>query len=316
MHTFWREQMSINWFPGHMHKATKAIRQLLPKMDLIVEILDARMPFSSSNPVIQQFHTDLPRLKLLNKADLADDRQTEAWLHHFGQCDHLKSIKMSALAAGLAEKLPKIMHQCIKSTQKVGGAQVLITGIPNVGKSTIINQMLGRTIAKTGNQPAVTRDLQKIQLSDEITLWDSPGILWPKVLNPKSGLRLAATGAIKDTAISHDEVALFSLDYLLNHYTDRLQARYQVNTALNSVEVMEQIGLQRGCLGKGGQVDFDKVAKLILQDLRSGQLGRVTLETPIMQEQEMEEAAQMALKKAQEKAAKKAARKKAFKKRH
>lgn len=309
--------MSINWFPGHMHKATKEIKEILPKVDLIIEVLDSRIPYSSENPVIQTLRGDKPTIKLLSKSDLSDPALTQQWIEYFEQ---EKSVKAMAITTDQPEKIRSISNLCKKicadKIDKAGSIHVLIMGIPNVGKSTVINTLAGKAIAKTGNEPAVTKGQQKINLHNGIMLWDTPGILWPKVENPNSGYRLATTGAIKDTAISHDDVAFFAVDYLLKAFPELLQQRYQFDVLPKTeIEFLERLGKQRGCLGSGGRVDLDKVSKIFLNEFRDASIGRMTLETPEMAEAEKIEVAAIIAAKDAEKELKKKQRKQRFKKR-
>ena len=280
--------MSINWFPGHMHKATKEIKEILPKVDLIIEVLDARIPYSSENPVIATLRGDKPCIKLLSKSDLADPELTRQWLEYF---EKEQGVKAMAVTTEQPERIRALTDLCKKLVPKkvdaIGGIHALIMGIPNVGKSTIINTLAGRMIAKTGNEPAITKGQQRINLRNGIVLLDTPGILWAKVENEKSGYRLATTGAIKDTAMSYDDVGFFAADYLIKTYPELLKKRYQLEKLPQTeLEFFETIGQQRGCLGAGGRVDFDKVCRLFLGEFRDATLGRITLETPKMAEKE------------------------------
>ncbi|MCY4046367.1 MAG: ribosome biogenesis GTPase YlqF [Cellvibrionales bacterium] len=299
--------MAINWFPGHMHKATKSLRNILPKIDVIVEILDARIPYSSENPVIQTFAQDKFRIKLLNKADLADTDKIQDWLNYYNQQPNVSAKSLSMLQKEKVQGLIDDLLQYKLSIDKVGPLNVLCVGIPNVGKSTLINHWLGRKALKTGNEPAVTKDIQKIKLGDDIMLWDSPGILWPKVENPKSGYRLAVTGAIKDTAIDHSDVAYFAAEFFLENYFKDMQTRFDwLESLLDPVLFLEAFAQHAGALGKKGAIDFDRVSKLFLTDVRSGQIAIFTMETPEMMVEETKET--QALIEAKEKA--KVARKK------
>jgi ribosome biogenesis GTPase A len=299
--------MLIQWYPGHMHKASKEIRAILTQIDLFIEIIDARIPFSSQNPLLSSLRGGKPCIKILNKSDLADPDITQQWQTYLEQEQGVKTL---AVTAGQPEKIRQLTGLCHKMLAlKEGGGRLvhaLVVGIPNVGKSTLINILAGRTIAKTGNEPAITKMLQRIDLGNGIILMDSPGMLWPNIENKNSGYRLAITGAIKDTAIQHDDIACFAADYLLRHYPDDLKARFQlVQLPEREIELLEILGKQRGCLRAGGQIDYDKVAKILLSEFRTGTLGRISLETPAMMEEEL---AELTIIRA-EKAAKKALRK-------
>lgn len=303
--------MLIQWYPGHMHKASKEIKHILPQVDLIIEILDARIPFSSENPMLKTLRGDKPCIKVLSKSDLADPDMTQQWQTYL---EREKGVKTLALTVEQPEKMRQIADLCHKMLPGKDSSgrliQALIVGIPNVGKSTLINILAGRIIAKTGNEPAITKTQQRINIGNGIVLWDTPGVLWPNVENRNSGFRLATTGAIKDTAINHEPIAFFAADYLLKHYPDLLKARYQIEQLPDGEQaLMETIGRNRGCLRSGGHVDMDKVAKLLLSELRAGTIGRITLETPAMMEQELAELTVIR----EQKAAKKLARKQKWK---
>lgn len=283
--------MNIQWYPGHMHKASKEVKAILPNIDLIIEVLDARIPFSSQNPMLAYLRGDKPCIKVLNKSDLADPAATAHWQAYFEQEQTVSTLTTCAKEPESIRQLIGLCQQRAPKQAAIGkDVQTLIMGIPNVGKSTLINILAGRTIAKTGNEPAVTKMQQRIALGNGVVLLDTPGMLWANVENRNSGFRLAATGAIKDTAISHDHIAFFALEYLALHYPHLLQQRFQLSSVpTNPESLMEHIGKARGCLGAGGRVDMDKVAKILLTELRAGTLGRITLETPAMMEQELAE---------------------------
>ena len=304
--------MSIQWFPGHMNKARKQIKELLPQIHLIIEVLDARIPFSSENPMIAELRGDKPCIKVLTKSDLADPKITERWLQYL---DKQKGIK----AIAVTTKQPDIIRQLVPLCRKMlperdaghNDIHVMIMGIPNVGKSTLINTLAGKTIAKTGNEPAVTKGQQRINLRNGIMLFDTPGMLWPKVESEKSSYRLATTGAIKDTAMSYEDVAFFAADFLLLNYPERLRERYQmIYIPDNELDLLETIGHKRGCLRSGGKVDLEKVSTILLNELRSGTLGPISLEVPEQIELEIIEVEQLLKEKAAKKEARKNARKK------
>ncbi|OEF48959.1 ribosome biogenesis GTPase YlqF [Enterovibrio norvegicus] len=305
---------SIQWFPGHMHKARKEIEEVVPKIDVIIEVLDARIPFSSENPLIRHIRKDKPVIKVLNKRDLADPEMTALWLEHL---EKEQGVKAMAITTEQISEVNKIMDLCRKLAphrEEMGKhIRTMIMGIPNVGKSTIINTLAGRVVAKTGNQPAVTRQQQRINLQNGVVLSDTPGILWPKVENPHSGFRLAATGAIKDTAMEYDEVAFYTVEYLAKAYPDLLKSRYNIEELPeNDVELMEAIGEKRGCLRAGGRIDLHKASEILINDLRNGALGLITLEHPDMIDSELVAVEEAAVRKAEEKAKTKEERRKRY----
>jgi len=304
----------IQWFPGHMHKARKEIEEVIPQIDVIIEVLDARIPFSSENPLISSLRGEKPCVKVLNKRDLSDPELTPLWIEHL---EKEQGVKAMAITTSNPQEVHKIMELCRKLAphrEDMGkNIRTMIMGIPNVGKSTIINSLAGRTIAQTGNQPAVTRRQQRINLQNGIVLSDTPGILWPKVENPHSGFRLAATGAIKDTAMEYEEVAFYTAEYLAKQYPDLLKQRYLIQELPdNDIELMEAIGRNRGCLRAGGRVDLHKASEILLHELRSGVLGKVTLELPEMITQELIDVDVETARKEDEKIKKKAERRKRY----
>lgn len=283
--------MLIQWYPGHMHKAGKELKAILPEIDIIIEILDARIPFSSENPMLARLCANKPRIKVLNKSDLADPAITLQWQSYF---DRETNVRTLALTTEQPEKMRQIQELCHAmmpaKSQSDRLILALIMGIPNVGKSTLINILAGRIIAKTGNEPAITKTRQRIDIGNQVILFDTPGMLWPNIENKNSGYRLAVTGAIKDTALKHEQVADFAADYLLQSYPDLLKTRFQLEQLPPSSEaLLDAIGRKRGCLRSGGRVDTDKAAKILLTELRTGTLGRISLETPAMMSSEMAE---------------------------
>jgi ribosome biogenesis GTPase A len=308
--------MAIQWYPGHMHKAQKEIKQALPGIDLIIEVVDARIPFSSANPVIAELSQNQglnkPIIKVMNKTDLADPQITKVW------CDYLdkqQGIKSLPVTSSQPEQVKKIISLCRKlaphRVEKELPVRAMIMGIPNVGKSTIINILSGRQIAKVGNEPAVTQRQQRIDLPDGVTLFDTPGILWPKIANHHSSYRLAITGAIKDTALDYDDVAFYAMDYLAAFYAPQLKEKFKLESlGKDTLETLEMIGRVRGCLRSGGKVELDKVCKILIHEYRAAGLGTISLETPTMVEKEMLLVAESERLKAE----KKAERKNSFKK--
>ena len=282
--------MAIQWYPGHMHKANKEIKLIMPSTDVIIEVLDARIPYSSENPQVNKLRGDKPCLKLLNKADLADPVVTQQWIDYF-QAE--RNIKARAVTREQPEQIKQTLQLCHQFFPERNISRrplrVLILGIPNVGKSSIINILSGRTIAKVGNEPAVTKAQQKIILENGIQLMDTPGFLWPKIHNENSSYRLAITGAIKNTAIEYDDIALYAAEYLLTAYPDRLMQRYKLKTLpTTGMDALESLGRNRGCLQAGGRINLIKASELLINEFRSGQLGPISLETPQMAEAEME----------------------------
>ena len=303
--------MLIQWYPGHMHKASKEIKQTLHQVDIVIEILDARIPFSSQNPMLSTLRGDKPCIKILSKSDLADPEITRQWQSYLEQEQGVKTLAVTIEHPEKMRQLPDLCHKILPDKATSSRLiNTLIMGIPNVGKSTLINVLAGRMIAKTGNEPAITKMQQRIAIGNGIVLLDTPGVLWPNVENKNSGYRLATTGAIKDTAIDHEQIASFAAEYLLNNYPDCLKARFQLELLPKTEhELLEAIGKSRGCLRSGGRVEMDKVSKILLAEFRAGIIGRISLETPAMMEQELVELAVIR----EEKEAKKKARKQKWK---
>lgn len=285
--------MQIQWYPGHMHKAKKQIAASLPRVDLIIEVLDARIPFSSENPMLAKLRGSKPCIKILNKSDLADPAITALWQTYLDQQRGVKTLALSSKQPDKMRRLPDLCHKMIAAKRSsVKDIRAMIMGIPNVGKSTLINTLAGKSIAKTGNEPAVTKAQQHIALPGGITLLDTPGLLWPNLENRNSGYRLATIGSIKDTALDHADVAFFAAAYLLKAYPENLRVRYAIDELPKTeLELLEVIGAKRGCLRGGGQIDLDKVSKLLLSELRSGAMGEISLETPALMEEELVELA-------------------------
>lgn len=276
--------MAIQWFPGHMHKARKEIKKAMPQTDVIIEVLDARIPFSSENPLVAQLRANKPCIKLLNKSDLADPLITRLWLDFFEQDSSVRSAAVSIEQKAQIKKVTELCrHLAPDRNSATKPLRVMIMGIPNVGKSTIINILSGRSIAKVGDEPAVTKHQQKIQLSHHIELNDTPGFLWPKIENIDSGYRLAITGAIRNTAMEYEDVALHAAGYLLTAYPDVVKERYKLRALPeNDIGLLEAIGRKRGCLQAGGVVNLHKAAEILLNEFRGKLLGRISLETPEM----------------------------------
>lgn len=299
--------MAIQWYPGHMHKAGKEMKKILSGVDLFIEVLDARIPFSSENPMLAEIRGNKPCIKILNKCDLADPDKTQQWQDFLEQEKNVKTLALTAQQPDRAADVLDLCHKMLpEKSASVNNIHAMIMGIPNVGKSTLINTLAGRQIAKTGNEPAVTKNQQRIKLDKGIVLLDTPGMLWPNLENPHTGYRLAVTGAIKETAVDNADIAYYAIAYFKKHYADLVIKRYELTELVgNELEMLENIGAKRGCLRAGGQVDLERVSKILLTEFRSAMLGQITLETPDMMEQELVELEQIRA----EKAAKKEARK-------
>lgn len=271
--------MSIQWYPGHMHKATKEIARSLSSIDVIIEILDARAPHSSSNPVIDKIIKEKPVIKVLNKSDLSDPLDTKKWQQYFNKSEYQNSIAINAMTSESKNELVNLISQL--SERKEGkNTLTMVVGIPNVGKSSVINMLAGKKIARTGNEPAITKGQQKINLRNGIMLIDTPGILWPKIEDPESGLKLAALGSIRNTAVGYDEIAIYIIKFLMQKYPDYLKARYKIDLlSQDEHEIIELLAKKRGCLSKGGKIDLTKISEIIADDLRKGAYGQITLES-------------------------------------
>ncbi len=300
----------IQWFPGHMYKASKEFRKILPQADLVIEVLDARLPGSSQNPLLQRLRRDKPCIKLLNKGDLADPERLDAWIQRLERDTRVKSMVCSHGDDSILG-LPALCRQLLpKRANRSPMIYALIAGIPNVGKSTLINRLAGRKIAKTGNEAALTRMQQRIEISDELTLIDTPGMLWQNIENENSGYRLAATGAIRDTAFEIQDVAAFVAEFLLQSYPERIVQRYDIEPPASEIELLEAIARKRGCIVAGNRVDLEKVSRLLLGELRAGDLGGLCLETPQEFVREQERSAMIRDEKARQKQARQQSRRK------
>lgn len=257
---------------------------ILPDVDLVIELLDARLPASSQNPAIAKLRHDKPCIKILSKSDLADPATTLLWQAHFEQDVSVKTLQTTLDDNGKAQRIIRLCQSLVPSKGKAKFTMlVMIAGIPNVGKSTLINSLAGRKVARTGNEPAITKGQQRIKVTDGIMLLDTPGILWPKIENENSGYRLAASGAIKDTAMGIEDVAFYLAQYLIKHYPDALKDRYGLSLVPETeLEFIELMGARRGCLSDGGRVDLEKASAILVNEFRAGMLGAITLETPEM----------------------------------
>lgn len=277
--------MNVQWYPGHMTKAKRQMQEDLKLIDLIIELVDARVPLSSRNPDIDGLGGNKARLILLNKADLADERQNEAWKEYFRKKGFHVVKADSRSGAGMKMIQAMIQDACREKTErdrkrgiKNRPVRAMVAGIPNVGKSTFINTFAGKACTKTGNKPGVTRGKQWIRLNKNVELLDTPGILWPKFEDRKVGERLACVGSIKDDLLNLEELSLLLIDFLKDHYPGALNKRYGVQEEQEALGLVQEIAKARGCLKRGEELDYEKAAGLIFDDFRSGKLGRITLE--------------------------------------
>lgn len=281
-----------------MHKAKKEIREVIPKMDLIIEVLDARLPFSSENPMVSSLRKDTPCIKILNKSDLADPAVTQQWVDHINRTSGMKAIAVNLQQPDKIRSILATAPAMVPERNlEVSQLKAIILGIPNVGKSTTINILASRTVARTGNEPAVTKQQQRIKLPNNIVLLDTPGFLWPKLEPEDCGYRLAISGAIKNTVIEFEDVAMYLAEFMMRHYPEALLQRYQLKEIPQTgIELFDRIGQRRGCMRRGGIADTHKVAEILINEFRDGQLGRITLETPAMIEAQLKamEAAKVA----------------------
>ncbi len=302
--------MAINWFPGHMHKAQKEIKEILPQIDVVIEVCDARLPFSSENPMITEITGDKPLIKILNKSDLADAATTKIWLDYLESQHNVKAIALTTDNPGVAKTIPQLIRKLVPNKDEEGKQlNAVIMGIPNVGKSTLINTLVGKAKAKVGNEPAVTKGQQRIRLEEGLYLFDTPGMLWPKIANENSGYRLAVSGAVKDTAFDHDDIAYFAADYLLKAYPKRLMERYKLESLPEHEEdLIEAIGRKRGCVKSGGRVDLHKASVILINEIRDKTLGSISFELPDMVIEENQHFAELEEKRVAAREAKKAAR--------
>lgn len=279
--------MQFQWYPGHMTKAKRAMQEDLKLIDVIIELVDARVPYSSKNPDIEQMANGKSRIILMNKYDLADDACTKAWIDYYEQKGYFVAKVNSKKGTGVKavqEIIQKACQEKIERDRKRGilnrPIRAMIVGIPNVGKSTFINSFAKKACTKTGNKPGVTKGKQWIRLNKNVELLDTPGILWPKFEEQTVGLRLAFIGSIKDELFNIYELSILLLDYLGQHYPESVSSFYQIETAKDSAEQLELIAVRRGCIKAGGAYDVDKAAKCLVDDFRAGRLGRISLEQP------------------------------------
>lgn len=280
--------MPIQWFPGHMHLTRQAIAERIREIDVVMELLDARLPASSANPLLAELTGHRPRLKLLNKQDLADPARTAEWLAWYNAQPETRALALDASEAAPAQRLVEAARALAPNRGGMAKPlRLLVCGIPNVGKSTLINTLMGKRAAKTGDEAGITKVEQRLALANDVYLFDTPGMLWPRIIVEKSGYNLAASGAVGRNAYDEQEVALELLGYLKQHYATRLAERYRLAevATLEDEVLLREIGRRRGALQSGGRVDLQKAAEAVLNDFRAAALGRLTLETPAEFEQ-------------------------------
>ncbi|HHV95526.1 MAG TPA: ribosome biogenesis GTPase YlqF [Clostridiaceae bacterium] len=284
---------TIQWFPGHMAKTKRLISENLKLVDVVIELLDARIPFSSKNPEIDTLIKNKPKVTVFNKSDLADEKMSFAWSDFYKSQGHSVVLINSIKGTGIDQlklKLKELAEDKIERKRSKGvlyrPIRTMIVGIPNVGKSSLINKIAGRSKAETGDKPGVTRQKQWIRLDRGIEMLDTPGILWPKFDDKKIGYNLAITGAIKDDILDIVEVASVLMEFLKAEYPHLLKERYKLDEleSLNKgYEILEVCAKKRGCLIRGGEVDFNRIAVIVLDEFRGGKIGRITLEKPPFQ---------------------------------
>ncbi|MCI7493325.1 MAG: ribosome biogenesis GTPase YlqF [Lachnobacterium sp.] len=279
--------MNFQWYPGHMTKAKRQMQEDIKLIDLVIELVDARIPLSSRNPDIDELGKNKYRLILMNKADLADKEQTKKWAEYFKSkgffvvsLDARTKNSMKSITDIVMEACKEKIERDRKRGIKNRPVRAMVVGIPNVGKSTFINSYAGKACAKTGNKPGVTKGKQWIRLNKNVELLDTPGILWPKFEDQMVGLRLALIGSIKDEILNIDELAMELIKYLIKNYSGIINARYEVDESKELTDIIVDIAKNRNCLLKGGEPDYSKAAALVIDDFRSGKMGCITLESP------------------------------------
>ncbi|MHB8122264.1 MAG: ribosome biogenesis GTPase YlqF [Desulfuromonadaceae bacterium] len=275
--------MAIRWYPGHMGKAQEKMAEAIRKIDVIIEVLDARLPSSSSNHQLDEMRRNKPCIKVLNKNDLADPAVTKAWIHHFEREEGVSALPLSARLHADAKQLIKLCQKTVPHRGRPGWPlRVMVFGIPNTGKSTLINTLAGKCMAKVGDKPAVTTCGQQIDLRNGIVLSDTPGILWPNMDDQEVAYRLATSGAIGASALDYTCVGLFAAEYMMGRYPELMKERYKLSELPETpTDMVELIGRRLGCLMAGGAIDVHRAAEAFLRELRAGKLGRISLEEPL-----------------------------------
>ena len=298
--------MAIQWFPGHMTSARKKAAETMASIDEVIEVVDARLPEASTNPMVRELRLQRQRpcLKVLNKSDLADPQATRAWIDFYNRQPGVKAVAITSKVVSEVARLPRLCQSLAPHrSDNVKPLRMLIMGIPNVGKSTLMNALVGRKIAKVGDEPAVTKSQQMYMLDVRHQITDTPGLMWPKIEHDSDGMMLAASHAIGRNAVIDEEVAVFLAGVLLERYPALLRARYGFPVeGIDAVAVVEGVAKRRALVVRGGGYDFEKASSVLLQDYRDGKLGRISLETPQTREQMLAEAAERAKRLADEKA--------------
>lgn len=279
--------MHFQWYPGHMTKAKRMMQENMKLIDLVIELVDARIPLSSRNPDIDELGKNKARLVLLNKSDLAEDRWNDAWARYFKE-KGFSVVKVNSKKGGGIKSIQGVIQEAcrekIERDRKRGilnrPVRAMVVGIPNVGKSTFINALAGKAAAKTGNKPGVTKGKQWIRLNKQVELLDTPGILWPKFEDQQVGLRLAFIGSIKDEILNSEELAAELIRFMEQYYPGVLEEKYNISSGEDRYEILRGIAESRHCLVRGSELDLEKAASLLLDDFRNGRLGKITLEYP------------------------------------
>ena len=282
------ESVNINWYPGHMAKTKKQLIEDLKLIDIVVEVIDARIPEASINPDIQEYIKEKTKIIVLNKADLAEEKITQKWIQMY-KAQGINAIaveansgkNMQAVVNKIKEEYQKIKEKYIQKGRIGKAIRVMVIGIPNVGKSTFINSLAKRSTTKVGNKPGVTKQKQWIKIDNNIEIMDTPGMLWPRLDNKEYAMHLAFCGTIGESAIDNEEIAYYLLEYLLNNYPQTIEERYNIDTKnKETMEILEEIARKRGAIISGGNINMQKISDIILNEFRSGKLGRITIEIP------------------------------------
>jgi ribosome biogenesis GTPase A len=274
--------MTLQWYPGHMTKARRELAALIPSQDVIIEVIDARIPKASSNPLITELRRNKPVIKVLTKSDLADPAITHAWVQHFASEPNVSVFASTTERPQEARKrIAELSGNMAAHRGPDKAVRALIAGVPNVGKSTLLNTLMGKNVAKVGDKPAVTKEQQAVTLASGMQITDSPGLMWPKIEEEARAFRLALLGSIPDTAIDYLTIGIFGGRYLLEKYPELLLARYTLASKPPEAQALIQaIGRQRGALKKGGEVDLHRAAEMFVQEIRKGAIWRVSFEVP------------------------------------